>query len=364
MYEYLIVGAGITGVTAANILAKEQNKRVLIVEKRRHIGGNCYDYYNEYGLLVHKYGPHIFHTNYKEVWEYLSQFTQWMPYQHKVLAYVDGKLVPIPINLNTINLLFGYSFNSKEMENWIEVNRNNIESPENAEEMVLSRMGKILYKKFFKNYTKKQWGISAQELEPMVTARIPIRFNKDDRYFTDRYQGIPQAGYTKMFENMLADKNIDVLLGVDYKKLEEIIKFNRIIYTGPIDYFFDFQFGRLPYRSLRFEMKTLDIEFYQEAGVINYPNDYDFTRVTEYKHITGQKHKKTTICYEYPQEYKEGNNVPAYPIPKKEYKEIYLRYKKEADKLKSVYFLGRLAEYRYMNMDECVKCALDACKYR
>jgi len=364
MYEYLIVGAGITGVTAANILAKEQNKRVLIVEKRRHIGGNCYDYHNEYGLLVHKYGPHIFHTNYKEVWEYLSQFTQWIPYQHKVLAYVDGKLVPIPINLNTINLLFGYSFNSKEMENWIEVNRNNIESPENAEEMVLSRMGKILYKKFFKNYTKKQWGISAQELEPMVTARIPIRFNKDDRYFTDRYQGIPQAGYTKMFENMLADKNIDVLLGVDYKKLEEIIKFNRIIYTGPIDYFFDFQFGRLPYRSLRFEMKTLDIEFYQEAGVINYPNDYDFTRVTEYKHITGQKHKKTTICYEYPQEYKEGNNVPAYPIPKKEYKEIYLRYKKEADKLKSVYFLGRLAEYRYMNMDECVKCVLDACKYR
>jgi len=358
MYDICIVGAGITGITAASVLARELGKKVIIIEKRNHIGGNCYDYYNEEGILVHKYGPHIFHTKYKEVWNYLSQFTKWIPYIHKVLVFLDGKFVPFPINIKTLEILFNRPFTVKKMRDWVEKQKIQIKLPKNAEEMVMARMGKFLYEKFFKNYTLKQWGIEAKKLAPEVTARIPIRFNRDDRYFTDPYQGMPKDGYTKMFERMLNHKNIDLVLNTDYKKIINDIKFNKMFYTGPIDYFFDYQFGHLPYRSLKFVFKTLNQEWSQPAAVVNYPNNYDFTRITEFKHLTGQKHPKTTICYEYPQDHKPEKNVPCYPLPTKEAKEKYKKYKKLTKRLKTVIFIGRLAEYKYLNMDVCVRSVI------
>ena len=359
MYDFLIVGAGITGITAASVLARELNKKVLIVEKRSHIGGNCYDYYNEYGILIHKYGPHIFHTQFKEVWDYLSQFTEWLPYVHKVLAWVDGKYISFPVNIKTLEQLFDKPFTEKEMRDWIKTQRLPIENPQNAEQVVVSKMGYFLYEKLFKYYTKKQWGIEAKELGPEVTARIPIRFNRDDRYFTDPYQGMPKKGYSKMFQKMLNLKNIEIVLNTDYKQVINDIKFNKLIYTGSIDYFFDYQFGPLPYRSLKFVFKTLNKKWFQPVGVVNYPNNYKFTRIAEFKHLTGQEYFKTTICYEYPQDYVPDKNIPCYPIPKKETQEIYEKYKNAAQKLKTVYFVGRLAEYKYFNMDMCVKKGME-----
>lgn len=362
MYDVCIVGAGITGITAASVLAREMNKKVIIVEKREHIGGNCYDYYNGVGILVHKYGPHIFHTKYKKVWDYLSNFTKWLPYTHKVLAFVDGKLVSFPVNIKTLEQLFERHFTEGEMQSWVEKNRVPIEKPKNAEDMVVARMGRFLYETFFKNYTLKQWGIEAKKLSPDVTARIPIRFNRDDRYFTDPYQGIPKDGYTKMFERMLNHKNIELVLNTNYKNVINDIKFNKMVYTGPIDHFFDYQFGPLPYRSLNFAFKTLNQQWFQPVAVVNYPNEFDFTRITEFKHITGQKHSQTSICYEYPQDHVIDKNVPCYPIPKKETQEMYEKYKNRAKKLKTVFFIGRLAEYKYLNMDVCVKRVIESIK--
>ena len=363
-YDYIIVGAGITGVTAASILAREQDKKVLLVEKRDHIGGNCYDYYDEHGILIHKYGPHILHTQYKDVWEFLSQFTEWIPYRHRVKAWIDGMLVTIPINIKTMEDLLGRSFTPKQMQQWVDKDRIEILTPTNAEEMVLSCMGKTIYEKFFKNYTKKQWGIDARELAPEVTARVPIRFNKDDRYFEDPYQGIPKDGFNKMFERILECKNIDTLLNTDYKEIIESLAFDQIIYTGPVDYFFDYQFGPLPYRGLKFIFKTLERKKRQPVAVVNYPNNFTYTRITEFKHMTMQEHPRTTLCYEYPDNCIPGKNniVPSYPIPAKETTELYKKYKQQADKLKSVTFVGRLAEYKYYNMDGCIKAVMDYLK--
>ena len=355
MYDCCIVGAGITGITAASVLARELDKKVIIVEKRDHIGGNCYDYVNEDGILVHKYGPHIFHTKYKEVWDYLSQFTEWIPYVHKVLAYVDGKYVSFPINIKTLEQLFERPFTEQEMREWIEKQRVPIDNPKNAEEMVIARMGWFLYEKFFKNYTRKQWGIDPRELSPEVTARIPIRFNRDDRYFTDPYQGIPKDGYTKMFERMLAHKNIEVILNTDYKHAIEEIRFNRLIYTGPIDYFFDCRYGKLPYRTVKFSFKVLNQECFQPVGVINYPDNTLHTRTTEFKHITGQQHAQTTVCYEYPTDLLSEDDIYCYPLPMESVQKLYEKYENLTIKLKSIFFLGRLAKYEYLNMDCCVK---------
>ena len=359
MYDICIVGAGITGITAASVLARELGKKVIIIEKRNHIGGNCYDYYNKEGILVHKYGPHIFHTKYKKIWDYLSQFTDWIPYTHKVLAFVDGKFVSLPINIKTLEGLFNCHFTVKRMKDWIKEQKKHINRPKNAEEVVMGRMGRFLYEKLFKNYTLKQWGVEAKNLAPEVTTRIPIRFNRDDRYFTDFYQGIPKDGYTKIFEHMLSHKNIDLVLNTDYKRIINDVKFNKMVYTGPIDYFFDYQFDHLPYRSLKFVFKTLSQEWFQPVAVVNYPNNYNFTRITEFKHLTGQKHAKTTICYEYPQDHKPEKNIPYYPLPTKEAKEKYKKYEKLTKRLKTVIFIGRLAEYKYLNMDECVKRGIE-----
>ncbi|WP_026879790.1 UDP-galactopyranose mutase [Hymenobacter norwichensis] len=354
MFDYLIVGAGFAGSVLAERLATRSNKKVLIVDKRNHIAGNAYDHYNEEGILVHKYGPHIFHTNSKDVFEYLSNFTDWRPYEHRVLASVDGQLVPMPINLDTINKLYGLSLNSFEVEQFLESLAEEVPVIKTSEDVVVSKVGRELYEKFFRNYTRKQWGLDPSELDKSVTSRVPTRTNRDSRYFTDNYQAMPLHGYTRMFEKMLDHPNIKVMLNTDYHDIIDFIPFKEMIFTGPVDEYFDFKYGKLPYRSLEFKHETLNQENYLEAPVVNYPNDNLYTRITEFKALTGQKHAKTAIVYEYPKA--EGD--PYYPVPQPENAELYNQYKKLADNTPNVHFVGRLATYRYYNMDQVVAQAL------
>ena len=354
MFDYLIVGAGFAGSVLAERLANGSNKKVLICDKRPHIAGNAFDHFNDDGLLIHKYGPHIFHTNSAEVFNYLGRFTDWREYQHRVLASVDGMRVPIPINLDTINELYGLSLTSFELEEFFERIREKRENIKTSEDVVVNAVGRELYEKFFRGYTRKQWGLDPSELDASVTARVPTRTNRDDRYFTDVYQAMPRYGYTRMFENLLDHPNIKILLNCDYREIVNEIPFREMIYTGPIDAFFDYRYGKLPYRSLEFRHETHDVEFYQEAPVVNYPNEQPYTRVTEFKYLTGQEHSKTSIVYEYPQA--EGD--PYYPIPRKENGELYSKYKALADARPDVHFVGRLATYRYYNMDQIVAQAL------
>lgn len=354
MFDYLIVGAGFAGSVLAERLASQANQKVLLVDRRNHIGGNAYDHYDDDGILVHKYGPHIFHTNAAEVFEYLSQFTQWRPYQHRVLASVDGRLVPIPINLDTINQLYGMNLNSAQLEEFFANVAEPCEQIRTSEDVVVSKVGRELYEKFFRNYTRKQWGLDPSELDATVTARVPTRTNRDDRYFTDMYQVMPLHGYTRMFEKMLAHVNINILLNTDYHEIKEFIPYRNLIYTGPIDEYFTFRYGKLPYRSLKFEFKTFNTPVYQPQAVVNYPNEYAYTRATEFKYLTGQEHPKTTLVYEYPRV--EGD--PYYPVPRPENTERYKLYKALADTTPGVHFVGRLATYKYYNMDQIVAQAL------
>jgi len=354
MFDYLIVGAGFAGSVLAERLATRSNKKVLIVDKRSHIAGNAYDHYNEEGVLVHKYGPHIFHTNSKDVFEYLSNFTDWRPYEHRVLASVDGQLVPMPINLDTINKLYGLNLNSFEVEQFLESQAEEVPVIRTSEDVVVSKVGRQLYEKFFRNYTRKQWGLDPSELDKSVTSRVPTRTNRDDRYFTDTYQAMPLHGYTRMFERMLDHPNISIMLNTDYHDIIDFIPFKEIIFTGPVDEYFDFKFGKLPYRSLEFKHETLNTEQALAAAVVNYPNDNLYTRITEFKALTGQKHPKTSLVYEYPKA--EGD--PYYPIPQPQNAELYNKYKKLADETPGVHFVGRLATYRYYNMDQVVAQAL------
>jgi len=354
-FNYLIVGTGFSGSVIAERLASQLGKKVLMVEKRAHTGGNAYDFYDEDGILVHKYGPHIFHTNYEDVWQYLSQFTKWNGYQHRVLAHVDGKKVPIPINLTTVNTLLGKNFTENELKDYFESVRVKISDISNSRDVIVSQVGEFFYEKFFKNYTFKQWGVYPEKLSPEVTRRIPVRYNTDDRYFSDSFQGLPVGGYAPLFDRMLSHQNIRILLNTDYKSIINDVQFDRLIYTGPIDYFFDYTFGKLPYRSLRFESETLSKEFTQAVAVVNYPNENEFTRITEFKHMTLQKHPKTTIFREYP----TANGEPYYPMPIKDALALAEKYQAKTVSLQSVSFIGRLAEYRYYNMDQAVKRALD-----
>jgi UDP-galactopyranose mutase len=354
MFDYMIVGAGFAGTTLAERLASQCNKKILLVERRQHIGGNAYDYYNEDGLLIHKYGPHIFHTNAKRVFDYLSQFTAWRPYEHRVRASVDGQLVPIPINLDTINRLYGLNLNSFEVEEFFQKIAEPREEIRTSEDVVVSRVGQELYRKFFRGYTRKQWGLDPSELDASVIARVPIRINRDDRYFTDTYQEMPLHGYTRMFERMLDHPNIKVMLNTDYREIQDVIPYREMIYTGPIDEFFDLCYGKLPYRSLRFQHETINAERCQEAPVINYPNEHPYTRITEFKYLTGQEHSKTAIVYEYP--CAEGD--PYYPIPRPENAALYRKYQALAERTPGVHFVGRLATYKYYNMDQVTAQAL------
>ena len=354
MFDYLIVGEGFAGSVLAERLANGSGKKVLICDKRPHIAGNAYDYYNDDGILIHKYGPHIFHTNSADVFEYLGRFTEWREYQHRVLASVDGMLVPIPINLDTINKLYGLNLNAHEVQDFFDKVREKRETLRTSEDVVLNAVGKELYEKFFKNYTRKQWGLDPSELDASVTARVPTRTNRDDRYFTDIFQAMPKHGYTRMFEKMLDSPNIKIMLNCDYREIVKEIDFREMVYTGPVDSFFNHCYGKLPYRSLEFKHETHDAEVFQSAPVVNYPNDQAYTRITEFKYLTGQTHKKTGVVYEYPQA--EGD--PYYPIPRQENATIYAKYKALADIQTNVHFVGRLATYKYYNMDQIVAQAL------
>jgi UDP-galactopyranose mutase len=354
MFDYLVVGAGFAGSVLAERLASQADKKVLIVEKRNHVGGNAYDCYDDAGVLIHKYGPHIFHTNSAEVFTYLSKFTAWRPYQHRVLASVDGQLVPMPINLDTVNRLYGTRFTSFELEDFFRSQAEARDPIRTSEDVVVSRVGRELYEKFFRNYTRKQWGLDPSELDAAVTARVPVRTNRDDRYFTDRYQAMPLHGYTRMFERMLDHPNIKILLNTDYREVRSFIPYREMIFSGPIDEYFDYCYGRLPYRSLEFRFETVETAQHQPAAVVNYPNDNAYTRVTEFKYLTGQEHPKTTLVYEYPR----AAGDAYYPVPRPENAEIYKRYKALAEKTPGVYFVGRLATYKYYNMDQVVAQAL------
>jgi UDP-galactopyranose mutase len=353
-FDYIVVGAGFAGSVLAERLASQLAKRVLVVDKRDHIAGNAYDIENADGILIHKYGPHIFHTNSDNVVSYLSQFTAWRPYEHRVLSSVDGLLVPIPINLDTLNKLYNLTLTAESMKVFLEERR--IVSPNirTSEDLVMSRVGRELYEKFFKNYTRKQWGLDPSQLDAGVAGRIPVRFDYDDRYFSDTFQAMPLHGYTRMFEKILSHPGITVRTGTAYADVAKSYAGATLIYTGPIDEYFSFRYGPLPYRSLNFRHETHDRETFQEAPVVNYPNDHAYTRITEFKYLTGQRHKKTSIVYEYP----VAQGDPYYPIPRPENAGIYAKYRELAQRQDDVYFCGRLANYQYLNMDQVVAQAL------
>ncbi|RJF75231.1 UDP-galactopyranose mutase [Deinococcus cavernae] len=352
-FDYLIVGAGFAGSVLAERLASVGG-RVLVVERRPHIGGNAYDCYDDAGILIHPYGPHIFHTNSKDVFDYLSLFTEWRPYQHRVLANVEGQLVPMPINLDTVNRLYGLNLTSFQLEDFFASVAEPVEQVRTSEDVVVSKVGRDLYNKFFRGYTRKQWGLDPSQLDASVTARVPTRLNRDDRYFADTYQAMPLHGYTRMFQNLLAHPNIKVMLQTDYREVQRLIPHDHLIYTGPVDAYFDHCYGKLPYRSLDFRHETHDVEQLLPVGTVNHPNDYAYTRVSEFKHITGQQHRQTSVVYEFPQ----ADGDPYYPVPRPENAELYKRYQALADAEPDVTFVGRLATYRYYNMDQVVAQAL------
>jgi UDP-galactopyranose mutase len=355
VFDWLVVGAGFAGSVIAERLASQRGDKVLIIDRRNHVGGNAYDRYDDAGLLIHQYGPHIFHTNSDMIAGYLSQFTEWRPYEHRVLAHVDGQLLPIPINRTTVNRLYGLSLTAdEEMEAFLASRAEPVAEIRTSEDVVVSRVGRDLYEKFFRGYTRKQWGLDPSELDKSVTARVPTRANIDDRYFGDTFQAMPAAGFTRMFERMLKHANIRIMLQTDYREVCDAIPHRRVVFTGPVDEFFDFRLGKLPYRSLSFEHVTLDEEWHQPVAVVNYPQDQRYTRVTEYKHLTGQIHPKTSLTFEYA----SATGDPYYPVPRTENQNLYKRYQKLADAVPNVHFIGRLATYRYYNMDQVIGQAL------
>jgi UDP-galactopyranose mutase len=353
MFDYLIVGAGFAGSVCAERLA-QAGKRVLLCDQRAHVGGNAYDFHDASGVLVHKYGPHIFHTDSERIFRYLSRFTAWRPYEHRVLAHVAGKLLPFPINIDTVNRLYGLKLDGPGLERYFAERAEGLGHPMTSEDAVVSKIGRDLYELFFRNYTRKQWGLDPSQLDAAVASRVPARTDHDDRYFTDAYQAMPLHGYTRMFERMLDHPNITLALLTDYRELRLDVRFDQMIYTGPIDAYFEHRFGPLPYRSMKFQFETHECERFQPGAVINYPNDHAYTRVTEFKYLTGQRHPRTTVVYEYPR----PDGDPYYPVPRPENRALYARYRALADATPGVRFVGRLATYRYYNMDQVVAQAL------
>jgi len=356
-FDFLVVGAGFAGSVLAERIASQLGKTCLVIDRRHHVGGNAYDHYDGAGVLVHDYGPHYFRTNSQRIVDYLSQFTGWHPVEYKILSWTDGRFWQFPINLNTFEQLIGRPSSSEEMEAQLTKWRVKIDKPRNSEEVIVSQIGWKLYEMFFKNYTRKQWQRDPSQLDPSVCRRIPIRTNRDDRYLSEKFQALPQNGYTSMFEKMLSHPKIDVRLNTDYREVRQHVQFSRLIFTGPIDEYFDHCFGRLPYRSIRFEPETLQQEYFQPAMQVNYPNNHDFTRIVEIKHARGQKLPSTTIVREYPQNFGPGRE-PYYPIPASDAKALYCKYAERAALEKNVSFVGRLATYHYYNMDQIVGMAL------
>lgn len=354
MFDWLIVGAGFAGATLAERLATQRGDRVLLIDKRPHIGGNAYDRYDDCGVLVPQYGAHVFHTNSQMIFKHLSQFTEWRPYQHRVLSRVDDKLVPIPINLDTVNTLYDLDLGPGELAGWLAGRVEKVDEVKTAEDVLVSEVGRDLYEKLFQGYTRKQWGIDPSAFDRSVTSGVATRASRDDRYFTDEYQCMPKHGYTRLFEKMLRHPNIKVMTQTDFREVRDDIVYKRLIFTGAIDEFFDFRYGKLPYRSLRFRQETHDEPSVLPVGTVNYPQGEDYTRVSEYKHMTGQAHPKTTLTYEYPSVAGE----PYYPIPKTENVELFRKYERLAMNTPNVWFVGRLASYRYFDIDEVTGQAL------
>lgn len=371
-FDYLIAGAGMAGLVLAERLCTQEGKRCLVVERRRHVGGNCYDYYDDYGVLVHKYGPHYFRTNSPRIREYLSQFTEWHPVDYRIKSHTDGRYWSFPINLLTFEEMQGRSSSSEEFEEWLRTQRVEVEKPANSEEVVISQVGEEFYRKFFLGYTLKQWRRHPKDLDASVCGRIPVRTVRDDRYLTEDFQALPQAGYTRMFERMISacGSRLQILLNADYREVLPVVRYGHLIYTGAIDEFFDCCEGPLPYRSLRFEPESFEAPalqareaisgkrgFWQPAMQVNYPNENEFTRIVEIKHATGQRCENSTIVREYPEDYGPGRE-PYYPIPAPDAAAIYRRYAERAAQTPRVSFVGRLATYRYYNMDQVVGMAL------
>ncbi|HEU5315981.1 MAG TPA: UDP-galactopyranose mutase [Chloroflexota bacterium] len=367
MYDYLVVGAGFAGCVVAERLARQAQKKILVCDVRPHVGGNAYDHENDDGILVHKYGPHIFHTNSEKVFRYLSQFTEWRPYEHRVKAAVktvadtgtEGvKYLPVPINRTTVNELYGLDLQSdEECEAFFESVAERVDDCKTSEDVVVSKVGRDLYERFFRGYTRRHWGLDPSELDAAVTSRIPVRTNTDDRYFGDAYQAMPLHGYTRMFERMLAHPNITVVLKADYREVQQLISYKEMVYTGPVDAFFEYRYGKLPYLSLEFKHETLNKERALPAPVVNFPDeDSPYDRVTEFKALTGQVHPKTSLVYEIPKP--KGDGDPYYPIPRPENAALYAKYKALAEATPGVHFVGRLATYQYYNMDQVVAQAL------
>jgi len=356
--DCLVVGAGFSGATVAERFAEGHNKKVLVLEQRDHIGGNAYDCPDQQGVFTHKYGPHIFHTNGTRIWEYLSRFTQWRPYEHHVLAQVAGRLVPVPFNLNSLHALFPASEADRMerllIEHYAEGARVPILKLRDSANEQLRELADYVYRNIFLGYTVKQWNLKPEELSPSVTARVPVVVSRDDRYFQDTYQAMPLDGYTALFQRMLDHPNIEVQTGADFFELKEKIRAEHVFFTGPIDAYFEYRYGKLPYRSLKFKHSNLAQQRYQSVGTVNYPNDYDYTRITEFKHISGQRHPHTAIVHEYPSS--EGD--PYYPVPCSENEQLYKRYRELAERETGITFIGRLANYRYYNMDQVVAAAL------
>ncbi|MDP4291380.1 MAG: UDP-galactopyranose mutase [Bacteroidota bacterium] len=358
-YDLLVVGAGLTGAVLAERYASQRNKKVLVIDKREHIGGNCYDYIDENGILVSKYGAHLFHTNYEDVWAYISEFCEWQRWDHQVLSYIEGKLVNVPVNINTVNALCGTHIKDEnEMNQWLENVQVKKGKINNSKEMAESRVGEELYKKMIRNYTFKQWNKYPEELDPSVLARIPIRNNFDVRYFNDRYQALPKNGYTHFIRTLLAHNNITISTKSDYFEIKDKVNYGKVIYTGPIDRYFDKSgLEKLEYRSIQFNIEHYkSMNFYQTNSVVNYPEeDVPYTRIVEYKHFLNQQSKHTTIV----KEITNDSGEPYYPVPNSRNIAIYEQYKKLAEIEKDVYFIGRLANYNYVNMDQAIKNSLD-----
>ncbi len=355
--KILIVGAGPVGCTVAQILSKKSFK-IRIIDSRNHIAGNCYDYKNEHGVLVHKYGPHYFRTNSKKILKYLSQFTKWIPGKYFVNAYVDKQYFDFPINLNTINKFFKKNLTSKQAKKFLQKISIKNKKKKNFETFLKSRIGKKLYENFYKNYTIKQWGIKPNFISESIAKRIPIRLDKKKDYIEANYKFMPKYGFTKMFKKMILHKNISLNLNRKYKfSNKDLKKYNFILYTGPIDAFFNYKYGRLGWRSLRFKFETYKKKYHQHCLQINFPNDYKFTRKVEYKHVTMQKSKYTTISKEFP----KSSGDPYYPISTKKDKKvlkIYQRYQNEYEK-RNLFFAGRLAEYKYINTDQAIEIGIN-----
>ena len=356
-FDYLIVGAGYAGAVLAERLASQCDKTSLVVDRRDHIGGNSHDCYDAAGVLIHKYGPHYFRSNSPRIVDYLGQFTEWHEVEYQILCHVDGQYWQFPINLNTFEQLVGHPSTTEEMEATLAEWRIPIEKPANSEEVIISQVGWKLYEMFFKNYTRKQWKRDPKDLDASVCGRIPVRTNRDNRYLSEKFQALPKEGYTAMFHRILDHPKIHIRLNTSFQDIAPTVSYDHLIFTGMIDEFYNFQFGPLPYRSLRFEPETVEQEFYQPAMQVNYPNEHEFTRIVEIKHATGQKLPVTTIVREYPEDFGPGKE-PYYPIPAPDAKAIYDQYAALAEKEEKVSFVGRLATYRYYNMDQVVGQAL------